>query len=216
VAKANIKMVLVGIISLLMIIPAMVCIDRLGTAQIQPDQPVTRTENDAYETSWIVIYDNNLEADNIQIQMWSAQVPNLAAVQAVDENAISIESTTPETGDKAVYPVSPWIVDLLAIIVPLSLVAGAIVAFSQIVSQVRIYGFGGLRRLGQGGAIKIGELIGAMIGVLFAVVLLVKITPIIYEYATDMTGVMGFGILVSLIPVLLLIGVVWKVAQEFL
>jgi len=207
-------MVLVGIISLLMIIPAMVCISQLGTAQILPDQAVTRTENDVFETSWIVIYDNS--SDNVQIQMWSAQVPNLAAVQAVDENAVSITSTNAETGSVAVYPCAPWIVSLLQIIVPLSLVASAVIAFSKVVAQVNIHGkmqrYFGL--LGHGGTIKIGELIGVMVSVLFAVVLLVKITPIIYEYATELTGFMGFGILISLIPIVLLIGVFWKVFQE--
>jgi hypothetical protein len=219
--KADIKMVLVGIVTLLMIIPAVVAIGQLSSPQILANQPVTRENGDNYETHWLVTWDNTLPAagEDNENYMWSVNVPTLAEFQTVIPTAAVIVSATPETQDKAVYPVAPWIVSLLQIIVPLSLVAGSIIAFSHVVSAANIYGriasFGRtLSSMGQRGKLAIGELLGTVVSVLVAVIIIVKITPIIYNYATALTGIMGFGLLISLIPIILLISVLWMVFHD--
>lgn len=222
--KADIKMVLVGIVTLLMIIPSVIAIGQLSSPQILTAQPVTRENGENYQTSWIVTWDNTDPAVapyQTEYQTWSTQMPTLADVQVDHATALSIVSVVPETQDKAVYPVAPWIVSLLQIIVPLSLVASSIIAFSHVVSTeaANIYGsmksFGRhVQNLGQTGKIAIGDLLITVVSVLVAVIIIVKITPIIYNYASTLTGVMGFGLLIALIPVILLIAVLWMVFND--
>ena len=220
--KADIKMVLVGIVSLLMIIPTVMAIGSLSSPQILTNQAVTRENGDNYQTYWAIVYDNGTShAGNV----WSTAYPSLATVQATYPTATSLTSATPNTSDKAVYPVAPWIVSLLQIIVPLSLVASAIIAFSHTVSSEAANIYGSVRSfgrsfgqhmysLGNQGRIAMGELLITVVSVLVSVIIIVKITPIIYDYATSLTGVMGFGLLIALIPVILLIAVLWKVFSD--
>lgn len=219
--KGDIKMVLVGIVALLMIIPAVVAIGQLSSPQILANQPVARENGENYQTHWLVSWNVNLPASGTDNEnyMWSVNVPTLAEFQVTYPTAAVITGATPETQDKAIYPVAPWMVSLLQIIVPLSLVAGAIIAFSHVVSATNIYGrvtsFGRtVLNMGQRGKIATGELLATVVGVLVSVIIIVKITPIIYTYATSLTGVMGFGLLIALIPVILLIGVLWMVFND--
>lgn len=225
--KADIKMVLVGIVSILMIIPAVMAIGQLSSPQILSDQPVTRENGENYQTHWLVSWNANLPASGTDNEnyMWSVNVPTLDEFKVTYTTALVITSATPETADKAVYPVAPWIVSLLQIIVPLSLVASAIIAFSHTVSSeaANIYGsvrsfgrsFGQrMTSLGNQGRIAMGELLITVVSVLVSVIIIVKITPIIYSYATSLTGIMGFGLLIALIPVILLIAVLWKVFSD--
>jgi hypothetical protein len=224
--KADIKMVLVGIVTLLMIIPAVVAIGQLSSPQILTAQPVTRENGDNYQTSWMIVWDNTDPAVApyfYENHVWSVQMPTLADLQVLQPTAVTIVSVTAETADKAVYPVAPWIVSLLQIIVPLTLVASSIIAFSYVVSSeaANIYGnvksFGRhIKSIGQSGKIAIGELLITVVSILVSVIIIVKITPIIYAYTATLTGVMGFGLLIALIPVILLIAVLWMVFHDLM
>ncbi len=230
--KAKIGYVITGIIALLMIIPAVSVLGQVAGGQIVEDQPVTRVveneDEDYYESEWEVE-----NVDGSLCYMWSVDKPTYD--NAVSETDISdtnnIVSIEVNTQDQTVYPIAPWMANILNLIIPLVLIAGALYSFSQVVSsQVRTFrGLGkyikqklsyakvnyfNTSALGTKGMVNFGELIGMVVSVFFAVIFTVKMIPIINSYAENITGIYGVGYLITLIPAILVISIFYKIFDD--
>jgi len=218
--SAKIGYLMAGIIALLMIVPAVSVLGNIEGGQTVDDQPVTKTlENsetgeEYYTTEWVVE-----NSDGTTETMWSVEKPTYVEAGSetsfAEANIVSIEVNTETT---TVYPLPPWLASILQIIIPLTLIAGAITSFAKVPSAfVRLKNsINSNMSLSRRGAFNFGSLITMVIGVFFATILTVKLVPVLNRYAENLTGLYGFGWLVSFIPALLVIGIFYKVYDEAL
>jgi len=213
--EKNTQRVLSGIIMILLIVPAMGAVNIASNGQEMEDQTVTRIENDQYETEWEIDIDN----DGIEY-VWSADEPT--DNQVINETSATETDNwtiTANTETQVVYPIAPWLASLLKFMIPLVLVGGALYQFSK-VGEGRKEGDLSHQyhksRLGEKAQGSFAELISMVIGVVFSTVLAVKLIPVLNGIVAEMESTLyGFVYLIELVPVLLVIGIFYKMYKEY-
>jgi len=197
---------------LLLIVPAVGAVDMISNGQEIEDQPVTRVENEEYQTEWEI----NIDNDGTEY-IWSANEPTenqiITETSATETDTWTIEANT-ETA--VVYPIAPWLASLLKLIVPLVLVGGALYQFGTIGNGKQEGDISHKYRLGERGQGQFGELITMVIGVLFSTILAVKMIPVLNEIIAGVeSNLYGFLYLLELVPVLLIVGIFYKMYKEW-
>lgn len=217
--KENLGYLIAGLLALLMIVPAMTVVGNLKAGHVVENQPVTDlNENDQYETRWAV---ENTSGSVFYVWMSDKPTYDEAVAKTDISDTGNIASITAEKEDTVVYPVDPWIAQLLQVIIPLVLVGGAVASFSKIASAVRSFknykgylNFGSFVNFSNRGEVSSGGVISLVISVIIATVIIVKTLPFFTEMATNPGGLYGFGILIPFIPAILVVAVFYKVFDE--
>lgn len=206
--------VLLGLLLLALMIPSAMLINRVNQPIEQENIPMQSPDNDAVK--W--------EAEeNSLVTTWNENYPTEKTVDGT-----TYEKWDVLTESDIVYPVAPWIANILQLAVPLVLFMGAVISFMSVARYTRSYKHYKSRIKNTVKTVKthfsmihadnVGEfrptdglilLVNTLIGTVF----LVKLLPLIWDWATSIEGMWGLGILITLIPIATVVGYLYGVIK---